>query len=288
MLKTWLGCLCLLGSTLVLMAQTETLEPTTATTTITTTPRSWLDGGAETEFASSPPLPYAPVREADILWEKRVWRVIDTREKINLPFRHPQQGLFDVIAEGLGAGELTAYSPEDDRFLARMEMEDIWEKLNRRDTVMVADPVTFEMRPQVVYDTFDPDRIKRWRVQEVWYQDTRYSQMQVRIIGIAPLMETEVSDAGTDINYESPLFWINYSEARNWLAQKPVANAGNDHTRMSWEDLFSMRRFHSYIYKESDMRGRRLEDYLSGTDLLLESKKKDRAIQNREMDMWSY
>ncbi|MEL7248123.1 MAG: gliding motility protein GldN [Bacteroidota bacterium] len=285
MLKTWLSCLCLIGSTLVLFAQTETLEPEPPTPA----QRSWVNGGAETEFASSPPLSYAPVREADILWEKRVWRVIDTREKINLPFRHPQQGLFDVLAEGLGAGEITAYSPEDDHFLARLEIDDVWDKLNQRDTVMIVDPVTFETIPQVVYDTFDPDRIKRWRVQEVWYQDTRYSQMQVRIIGIAPLLETQVSDAeGANVNFESPLFWINYNDARNWLAQHPVANAGNDHTRMSWEDLFSMRRFHSYIYKESDMRGRRLEDYLSGTDLLLESKKKDRAIQNREMDMWSY
>ena len=169
-----------------------------------------------------------------------------------------------------------------------MDMEDVWDQLNTSDTVFVVDPVTYEMVPQIVTNTFDPERIKRWRVQEVWYQDTRYSQMQVRIIGIAPMIETQVSDAETTVNYESPIFWINYNEARPWLAQNPVPNFGNDHTRMSWEDLFSMRRFHSYIYKESDMRNRRLEDYLSGTDLLLESKKKDRAIQNREMDMWSY
>jgi len=30
-------------------------------------------------------LPYEPIREADILWEKRIWRVIDVREKINAP-----------------------------------------------------------------------------------------------------------------------------------------------------------------------------------------------------------
>ncbi|HRJ14174.1 MAG TPA: gliding motility protein GldN, partial [Saprospiraceae bacterium] len=31
-------------------------------------------------------LPYDPVREADIFFEKRIWRVIDVREKMNLPF----------------------------------------------------------------------------------------------------------------------------------------------------------------------------------------------------------
>jgi len=31
-------------------------------------------------------MPQQPIREADISWEKRIQRVIDTREKINLPF----------------------------------------------------------------------------------------------------------------------------------------------------------------------------------------------------------
>lgn len=282
MLKGWICGLLLFSSALTLIAQTEATPKSPVAT------RTWLEGGAETEFTNAPPLPYAPVREADILWEKRVWRVIDTREKINLPFRHPEQSLFNVLAEGLAAGELQAYSPEDDRFLAILTNEEIQEKLIRRDTVIIIDPITEDFSTQVVVDEFDPARIKRWRIQEVWYQDTRYSQLQVRIIGIAPLLETTVSDGGGDINYESPLFWINYSDARHWLAQHPVATFGNDHSRTSWEDLFSMRRFHSYIYKESDMRGRRLEDYLSGTDLLLQSKKIERTIQNREMDMWSY
>ncbi|MCB0570942.1 MAG: gliding motility protein GldN, partial [Phaeodactylibacter sp.] len=29
-------------------------------------------------------LPYDPIREADIFWEKRIWRIIDVREKMNL------------------------------------------------------------------------------------------------------------------------------------------------------------------------------------------------------------
>ena len=32
-------------------------------------------------------LKYQHVRESDILWEKRLWRIIDTREKMNLPIR---------------------------------------------------------------------------------------------------------------------------------------------------------------------------------------------------------
>ena len=281
MLKTWMSCLCLLGSLLTLIAQTETAEPATA--------KNWLNGDAETEFATSPPLPYAPVQEADILWEKRVWRVIDTREKINLPFRHPEHSLFDVLMDGLAVGELNAYSPEDDRFQVRIAVEDIWDQLNTSDTVYVTEPnVCWGMNQQIINNQFNPERIKRWWVQEVWYQDTRHSQMQVQIIGIAPMIEIQVSAPETTANHEGPIFWINYREARPWLAQNLVPSSGEDHSRMSWDDLFSMRRFHSYIHKESDMCKRHPRDNSSSTHLLLESRKQDRAIQNREMDMWSY
>ncbi|MBK8705900.1 MAG: hypothetical protein IPN33_21670 [Saprospiraceae bacterium] len=33
------------------------------------------------------PLSYASIREADIVWEKRVWRVIDSRQTKNFLFR---------------------------------------------------------------------------------------------------------------------------------------------------------------------------------------------------------
>ena len=39
-------------------------------------------------------LPYQPLREADIFWEKRIWRVIDIREKMNLPFAYPEMPFF--------------------------------------------------------------------------------------------------------------------------------------------------------------------------------------------------
>src|SRR4051812_47256466 len=34
------------------------------------------------------PIPWQRIREDDILWKKRVWREIDTREKQNVAFRY--------------------------------------------------------------------------------------------------------------------------------------------------------------------------------------------------------
>ena len=35
------------------------------------------------------PLPYAYLREADVMWSKRIWRIIDLNEKMNLPLKYP-------------------------------------------------------------------------------------------------------------------------------------------------------------------------------------------------------
>ena len=42
-------------------------------------------------------LAHAPIREADIMWEKRIWRVIDTREKMNQAFVYPDAPFFKVL-----------------------------------------------------------------------------------------------------------------------------------------------------------------------------------------------
>jgi gliding motility associated protien GldN len=84
------------------------------------------------------------------------------------------------------------------------------------------------------------------------------------------------------------MFWVYYPEAREVLSRERVFNAGNDASPSSWEDLMEMRFFASYIYKESNVLNRRLQDYLSGVDLLLEADKIKQEIFNFEHDLWSY
>ena len=52
-------------------------------------------------------VPYTHIREADVMWARRVWRTIDLREKMNHPLYFPmdpindRKSLFDVIRQGL-------------------------------------------------------------------------------------------------------------------------------------------------------------------------------------------
>jgi len=231
-------------------------------------------------------LPYDHVREADIMWEKRIWRVIDIREKMNLPFGYPERPFFSILMDGATDGSLTAYSTEDDKFTSPLTPEEVASMGATVDTVITFDPETYEEQIQVVRNDLNPEDVKRFRMKEIWFFDEETSTMQVRILGLAPLID--VKDENGNFRYEKPMFWIYYPEARKVLADERVFNPGNDASPNTWEDLLEMRFFSSYIYKESNILNRRLQDYLSGVDLLQEADKIKQAIFNYEHDLWSY
>jgi hypothetical protein len=70
------------------------------------------------------PAPLPGVREADVLWSKTVWRLIDLREKTNLHFYYPtremqgRMNLVNHLLKGIKDGTITAYdaSQEDNEF----------------------------------------------------------------------------------------------------------------------------------------------------------------------------
>jgi len=234
-----------------------------------------LDGVVEKKsVVDKQVLAYEPVREADVMWEKRVWRVIDIREKMNQAFSYPEDPFISILLRGIqdsSASGIKAYSAEDDKFSHRLKAADLDASLNTSDTISVMDVVTQEMKAKIVHNEFNPEAVKRYRIKELWFFDKQASVLKVRILGIAPLMDK--NDEAGNFLYEQPLFWIYYPDCREYLSRSRVVVEGNDNNPISWEDLFELRRFSSYIFKESNVQNRRLKDYLAGTDILLEGEK---------------
>src|SRR5438045_1716234 len=84
--------------------------------------------------ASRPyPVSYVNLREADIMWSKRIWRTIDLREKLNLPMYYPTEpkvclmSLFDVLKCAILESNLTAFANPafDDEFTTPMTKEEV-------------------------------------------------------------------------------------------------------------------------------------------------------------------
>ncbi len=232
-------------------------------------------------------LAYDHLREADIMWQKRVWRVLDIREKINLPFTYPERPFFTILMEAAENAEITVYSAEDDKFSTPLDPEEVKNIGAKVDTIPFFDPITYEERDTVVYNELNPADVKRYRMKEIWFMDEEASEVRVRLLGIAPLLD-EYDDDGNFL-FERPLFWVYYPEARQILAREPVFNMfSNDSHKINWEDIFERRHFSSYVHKESNVFDRRLQGFLSGVDLLLEADKIEHKIFNFEHDLWTF
>ena len=230
---------------------------------------------------------YQPVRESDVFWEKRIWRIIDVREKMNLPFSYPEEPFFKLLSDAATKGDMPVYSTDDDKFTKRMSTDDVLAMLSKIDTIVTFDPETYEEKVQIVRNDINWEDVKRFRLKEVWFFDKETSTMQVRILGIAPLIDVKDNDG--NFRFEKPMFWVYYPQARELFARHRVFTlGGNTNATVSWEDLFEMRLFASYIYKESNVYDRKLEEYVRGVDLLMESDRIKNDLFNFEHDLWQY
>ncbi len=232
-------------------------------------------------------LAYDHIREADIMWQKRIWRVIDVNEKINLPFRNRERPLINILLEAADSNQIQLYSTIDDKFTTPMTEEERAAIAGAIDTVPVVDPETYEVTYDLVPRELNPDDVRRYRLQEIWFFDKESSTMQVRILGIAPLKD-ELDENG-NVLFERAMFWVYYPGARQLLANEDVYAYGNDAAARSWEDVFEARYFNSYIVAESDVLSRRIQDkYTDGRQRLMEAERIKQEIFNFEQDLWSY
>ena len=254
---------------------------------------------------------YAHLRQADVMWSRKIWREIDLRQKINHPFYYPEndglshtifdrQSLIDVIYSAILEGSITAYGNAvlDDEFREEMSQEDIKkiggakeELRSKTDWDAVAegaDPEEAKIT-ELIKTPFNRNTVKKWRVKEEWFFDKQRSVMDVRIIGLAPLQEgkdelTEQLD-GTF----NPLFWVYFPEAREILINAEVFNlVKNNAERRTYDDIFWKRMFSSTIMKESSVMDRKVNEYMIGLDALLEAERIKTEIFNIEHDLWEY
>jgi gliding motility associated protien GldN len=247
------------------------------------------------------PLPYEHLRWDDALFAEKVWREVDLREKMNMPFRYQteddngDQRFISILLKAVRSGEVTAFDPTDDRFTTPMD------SLAVRNITAGGAADTVEVRDvndpnkitgyRVTQTSFDPGSVMKFRIKEEWVFDREASRMFVRIIGIAPL-KTLFFPNGQERPGSSPMFWVYYPDLRPILAKYEVYNPKNMGTgRMTWEELFESRMFSSYIVKSTlDNPGNKTVRQVIKDPILalLEGENIKEKIFNYEQDLWSY
>jgi gliding motility associated protien GldN len=249
------------------------------------------------------PVPYVDTREADVWWSKTVWRMIDLREKANLPLYYPtyaigeRMNLIDLLLLGIDQAGLIAYDPDADpngknEFKTPLTKEKLEINLGAGERIVKVFDDQGNSKDSTVKSGRRQSEVRQILVKERWFFDRNYSTVSVRIVGICPIRVYNQEDKDgnkTDQILRKQTFWIYFPQVRPLLASHEVFNRFNDSQNFSFDDFFMQRRFSSYIVAESnEYDNRQISEYLSGIHMLYESDKIKQSIFNFEQDLWEY
>jgi gliding motility associated protien GldN len=240
---------------------------------------------------------YPYLREADVMWAKRVWQELDLREKINHPLYYPAQPVRHRMSlmsafwnAAVVEGSLTVYADED--FKVPLTVDELKLKLTVNDTITIPNPLDPDYDTTIVVQKdFDPADVVYYWIVEDWFFDNKRSVLEKRIIGIAPIREKYTTDPNTGeriLQGKERLFWVYFPHARNMLVKTEVFNRWNDTERMTFDDLFFKRMFAGRIIKADNVYDRYISEFKLGLDALLEADQLKRQFQEFEMDLWEY
>jgi len=241
------------------------------------------------------PVKPVQVREADVLFSKRQWRIIDLREKQNKRASWPVNPITKILYENVRKGVIKPYV--SDSLKAAYNIENFMLRGSEIEYIETPtdpnDPTITKL--DTVFTAFDPEqRIKQLLIMEDWIFDKKRSTMTQRIIAIAPLFRQKV--AGIDLGVQ-PLCWLKFedryeaeTDCRDILNTLFMFNPENSRSKFSYDDWFAQRLFSSYVVKTSNMYDTSiLQDpnyKKNGLGALIESERIKQQTMREESDMY--
>jgi gliding motility associated protien GldN len=280
-MKTFLKCLIVVAFAMI--------AASTYSQVLDTGPRDGIYD--KTAILQMVPIPYVPLREADVIWSRRIWREINMKEKMNQPFYYPEtpqgtwKSFMQIVLDNMKEGAITAY--EDDKFILPRNYNEIMkqsEKTIKKTLLREGTDVEYDTS---YTESFNPMLVTKLKLKEQWVFDRQRSVLEVRILGICPVKES-FTDQG-EYRGDIDMFWIYFPECRNIFAKAEQFNMKNgDAGRMSYDDVFMKRMFSSFIFKEENVYDRKISDYAIGVDALLEADRAKASLHEFEMSLWEY
>jgi gliding motility associated protien GldN len=237
------------------------------------------------------PVQAPALREADVVFAKRVWRVMDLREKQNSRAMWPGAPLNRILYTSVTEGKLKPYA--SDSLKSLIALPDFMllgtEKYPNKVFPDPNDDSRYTVDTIVIPFNAE-EHIEQVMLMEDWYFDKKHSSLVPRIIALAPLFNLRAG--GYDIGLQ-PLCWLKFDEVkttetdcRDVLSKIAMFNKENSRSQFTYDDWFQQRQFSSYIVKISNMHDMSIsndpEVQKNGLRALMESEKLKR--DQREME----
>ncbi len=244
------------------------------------------------------------LRQADVKFRKRIWRVVDLRQKMNKSWTWPRSPITQVFWELATKGLVRAYA--NDSFNRVITPEQILEITSSLDKVPVlvsgvdaSEATGDDYVDSTIVVSFKWSDINKFEIMEDWVFDFKHGEMKPIIIGIAPIKPEFIDAAQPDgtskkeMVGESKPYWLKMDDCRPTLTKSQVFNRYNDAMRLNWDQHINLHRlFDSYVVKKTDWDDLYISSKTEFKDdkvaTLLEAEKIKNDLFVFEHDLWEY
>ncbi len=259
------------------------------------------------------PIGLQSIREADILYTQLTWSVIDLREKMNHPLYFPtepkgnwkslMQTILDATIDSTEANPNPVYVYSDEYLTIPYTREGLKTNMGNTSPIPIVNEWGEVTGDSIIFIAWGSREVYKYIVKDQYIVDKQRSVMEPRTIGICPMFWYE---SLTEASYQEEAYdddmpavtprrwrafgWLYYNELRPVFAVTEVFNPKNNAQRRTYDDIFLMRHFASYLKgTENGYDNRQIDEYIvNGMDQRLESDKLKEKIREREHDMWEY
>jgi gliding motility associated protien GldN len=268
------------------------------------------------------PLDYPYVDDKDILWSKIVYEYVDGYEQFNYPMFYPlkdaeftesRRSLWRILREYIyfdtvqNEEDLDSIGNENKKVLKLYDPD--YRNFNVESDINFRLPQTdvSEGQLRIAQQTVDLNKdgqvnqedifwlpsnnIIGYNLKGVWYFDKKYGALNYRLIGIQPI-GYEKFGGFEEGDEPKAFFWLWFKDLREVLHANTIFSEKNNSKRITFDQLFISRKFHTYLYRiENIIDDRSLSQtpYIENNPYLriTESHRLKEVIRNFEHDMWS-
>ena len=203
-----------------------------------------------------------PKSEADLAWEKVVYRVLDLTNVKNATLYFPeeptadQESLFRIIMRLLANDQIAAYEYLDGREVFtdqyRIKVKDM---LDRFHVLYTQAKGSTDKSPKFAIEDSDvpANEVLSYYIIEKWQIDNRNNRMETTIEAICPVLHRSGDFGGEAVRY--PMFWIKFDSLRPYLTQQYIfVDDDNNLAKYTYDDFFQLTMYEGDIYKTRNLR----------------------------------
>lgn len=220
----------------------------------------------------------------EVEWKRDVYRVLDLQKEENASLYYPVEqvgnsmNLFTFLFNNIISRNIKAYEYSLDGYESFSED-------NIVDLKAMLDDyrIYFEEKDGAIVvgkSDIPSAEVLSYYIKESHYYDSRTGTYGKRITALCPVLHRSEEFSFETTKY--PMFWINYDEVGQLLAQQKVMTSSlNNVSSMSLDDYFTKGAYNGEIYKTVNMRNLAIAQYCKDS---VEVKKEQRKIEQQLKD----